>query len=154
MLLFAHLFHPFMLPGSSVYSAPTHALFYSTFLLPLFTSPFCGYNPYSLLLLHMSKLWLYIHLLIDSPTALLEAPSGQFHRSVMSDSATPWTAACQASLSITDSQSLLKLMSIKSVMPFNRLILCHPLPFLLSIFSSGVFSKESVPYGVNSLWSS
>ena len=45
--------------------------------------------------------------------------SVQFIRSVMSDSATPWTAACQASLSITNSQSLLKLMSIKSVMPSN-----------------------------------
>ena len=41
---------------------------------------------------------------------------------------TPWTAACQASLSITNSQSLLKLMSIESVMPSNHLILCCPLP--------------------------
>ena len=41
--------------------------------------------------------------------------------------ATPWTGACQASLSITNSQSLLKLMSIESVMPSNHLILCHPL---------------------------
>ena len=48
--------------------------------------------------------------------------------------ATPWTAACQASLSITNSQSLLKLMSIKSVMPSNHLILCLPLFFLPSIF--------------------
>ena len=47
--------------------------------------------------------------------------------------ATPWTAACQASLSITNSQSLLKLMSIKSAMTSNHLILCHPL-LLLSIF--------------------
>ena len=58
---------------------------------------------------------------------------------------TPWTAARQTSLSITNSQSLLKLMSIKSVMPSNLLILCHPLLFLLSIFPSiRVFSKESV----------
>ena len=58
--------------------------------------------------------------------------------------ATPWTAACQASLSITNSQSLLKLMSIKSVMPFNHFILCCPL-LLPSIFSSiRVFSNESV----------
>ena len=49
--------------------------------------------------------------------------SVQFSRSVVSDSATPWTAACQASLSITNSQSLLKLMSIPSVMPSNHLIL-------------------------------
>ena len=58
--------------------------------------------------------------------------------------ATPWTAACQASLSITNSQSLLKLMSIKSLMPSNHLILCHPL-LLPSIFPSNrVFSNESV----------
>ena len=56
-----------------------------------------------------------------------------------------WTAAHQASLSITNSQSLFKLMSIKSVMPFNHLILCHPLLFLSSIFPSiRVFSNESV----------
>ena len=59
--------------------------------------------------------------------------------------ATPWTAACQASLSITNSWSLLKLMSIESVMPSNHLILCHPLLFLPSIFPSiRVFSNESV----------
>ena len=49
---------------------------------------------------------------------------------------TPWTAACQVSLSITDSWSLLKLMSIESVMPSNHLILCHPLLLLPSIFPS------------------
>ena len=60
-------------------------------------------------------------------------------------SATPWTAACQASLSITNSSSLLKLMSIVSVMPSKHLILCHPLLLLPSIFSSiRVFSNESV----------
>jgi len=59
--------------------------------------------------------------------------------------ATPWTATHQASLSITNSQSLLKLMSIKSVMPSNHLILCHPLLLLPSIFPSiRVFSNESV----------
>ena len=59
--------------------------------------------------------------------------------------ATPWTAACQASLSITNSQSLLKLTSIQSVMPSNHLILCCPILLLLSIFPSiRVFSKESV----------
>ena len=58
--------------------------------------------------------------------------------------ATPWTAAHQASLSITNSQSLLKLMFIELVMPFNHLILCHPL-LLPSIFPSiSVFSDESV----------
>ena len=59
--------------------------------------------------------------------------------------ATPWTVAHQASLSITNSQSLLKLMSIVSVMPSNHLILCHPLLFLPSVFSRiRVFSNESV----------
>ena len=58
---------------------------------------------------------------------------------------TPWTAAYQASLSITNSWSLLKLMSIKSVMPSNHLILCRPLLLLPSIFPSiKFFSKESV----------
>ena len=58
--------------------------------------------------------------------------------------ATPWTAACQASLSITNSQSLLKLMFIGSVMPSSHLILCHPLILLPSIFPSiRVFSNES-----------
>ena len=59
--------------------------------------------------------------------------------------ATPWTAARQASLSITNSQSLLKLMFIELVMPSNHLILCHPLLLLPSIFPSiRVFSNESV----------
>ena len=59
--------------------------------------------------------------------------------------ATPWTAARQASLSITNSRNLLKLMSIESVMPSNHLILCHPLLLLPSIFPSiRVFSSESV----------
>ena len=63
----------------------------------------------------------------------------------MSDSATPWTAAHQASLSFTISWSLLKLMSIKSVMPSNHLILCHPHLLLPSVFPSiRVFSSESV----------
>ena len=58
---------------------------------------------------------------------------------------TPWTAARQASLSITNSWSLLKLMSIKSVMPSNHLILFRPLALLPSIFPSiRVFSNESV----------
>ena len=64
---------------------------------------------------------------------------------ILSDSATPWTAAYQASLSITNSQSLLKLMSIKSVMPSNELILCHPLLLSPSVFLIiRVFSNESV----------
>ena len=58
---------------------------------------------------------------------------------------TPRNAACQASLSITNSRSLLKLMSIKSVMPCNHLILCRPFLLLHSIFPTiRVFSSESV----------
>ena len=59
--------------------------------------------------------------------------------------ATQWTVACQASRSITDSWSLLKLTSIELVMPSNHHILCRPLPLLPSIFSSiRVFSNESI----------
>ena len=58
--------------------------------------------------------------------------------------ATPWTVACQAPLTSTVSQSLLKLMTIESVMPFNYLILCCPLLHLSSIFSSiRIFPKVS-----------
>jgi len=58
---------------------------------------------------------------------------------------TPWTAACQSSLAITNSQTLLKLMSLKLVMPPNHLILCRPLPLPPSIFPSiRDFSNESI----------
>ena len=81
---------------------------------------------------------------IDKPQGPMIQHS-PFSCSVVSDSATPWTAACQASLTITNSLSLLKLMSIESVTPSNRLILCRPLLFLPSIFPSiGVFSDGSV----------
>ena len=71
--------------------------------------------------------------------------SVQFSHSVVSNSATAWTAACQASLSITNFWSLLKLMSIKLVMPSNHPILCCPLFLPPSIFPSiRVFSNESV----------
>ena len=59
---------------------------------------------------------------------MLTFSSVQFSGSVVSDSATPWIAAHQASLSITNSQSLLKLRSMESVMPSSHLILCHPPP--------------------------
>ena len=70
--------------------------------------------------------------------------SVQFSRSVVSDSATLWTAAHQPSLSITNSQSLFKLMSIESVIPSNQLILCHP-PLLPPLIFPRirVFSNES-----------
>ena len=71
-------------------------------------------------------------------------PSVQFSHSVVSDSATPWTIARQASLSITNSWSLPKLTSIESVMPSNHHILCRPLLLLPSIFPNiRVFSNES-----------
>ena len=70
--------------------------------------------------------------------------SVQFSCSVMSDSATPWIAAHQASLSITNSWTLPKFMSIKSVMPSSHLILCRPLLLLTPILPSiRVFSNES-----------
>ena len=77
------------------------------------------------------------------PSASLQC-SVQFSRSVMSNSATPWIAACLASLYINNSQSLLKLMSIESVMPSSHLILCRPLLLLPPVPPSiKVFSNES-----------
>ena len=71
------------------------------------------------------------------------AYSVQFSCSVLSDSLNPWTAARQASLSITNSRGLLKLMSIKLVMPSNHLVLCCPLILLPSVFPSiRVLSSE------------
>ena len=75
----------------------------------------------------------------------------QFSCSVVSNS---WTAACQASLSITNSQSLLKLMSIVLVMPSNQLILCHPLLILPSIFpASESFPESFLPIRWPNYWS-
>ena len=74
---------------------------------------------------------------------LLQFSSVHFSRSVVSDSATPWIAARQASLSITISRSSLKLTSIESVMPSSHLILCRPLFLLLLPPSIRVFSNES-----------
>ena len=84
-------------------------------------------------------------LLADSQLTEIQFSSVHFIRSIMSYSATPWTAACQASLSIVNSRSLLKLMSIESVIPSSHLILCHPLHLPPSVFPSiRVFSSESV----------
>ena len=75
----------------------------------------------------------------------MEFRSVQFSWSVVCDSETPWTVGCQASLSITNSQSLLKPMTTESVMPSKSLILCRPLLLLPSIFPMiRVFSNESV----------
>ena len=68
--------------------------------------------------------------------SVLHYLTSQFSRSVMSDSVTPCTRAHQASLSITNSWSLLTLMHIESAMPSNHLTLCHPLFLLPSIFSN------------------
>ena len=82
---------------------------------------------------------------LGSPFKGCQFSSVQFSHSVVSDFATPWTAACQASLSITNSRSLLKLMSIALVMLSNHLILGRLLLLSPSIFPSiRVFSKESV----------
>ena len=89
------------------------------------------------------------HSLLFLPSIFPRISSVQFN-SIQSLShvwlfATPQTAACQASLSITNFQRLLKFMSIEPMMPSNHLILCHPLLLPLSIFSSiRVFSNESV----------
>ena len=83
-------------------------------------------------------------LVVKNPHAI-QFSSVQFSRSVKSDSAAPWIAACQAFPSITNSRSLHKLMSIELVMPSNHLILCRPLLLLPSILPSvRVFSHESV----------
>ena len=90
-----------------------------------------------------------LHLVVRALTQVSRL-QGSFYISVQSLSyvqlfVTPWIAAHQASLSITNSWSLLKLKSIESVMPSNHLILCCPLLLLLSIFPSiRVFSKKSV----------
>ena len=99
---------------------------------------------------------LYIHYLYVSMAPYSSTPAWKipwwkhwwatvlvFSCSIVSDSATPWTAGPQVSLSFTISQSLLKLMSIESMMPSNNLVLCHPLLLLPSIFPSiRVFSNK------------
>ena len=87
---------------------------------------------------------MYIYIQCASVTILLVLSSVQSLSRVRLF-VTPWTAARQASLSITNSRSLLKLMSIESVMPSNHLILCHPLLLPPSIFPSiRDFSNESI----------
>ena len=89
---------------------------------------------------------MFYSLCIRSPLRdILVASSIQFSHSVVSDSLTPWAAAHQPFLSSTNSWSLLKLMSIELVMPYNNLIPCHLLLLLPSIFPSiRVFFNESV----------
>ena len=93
---------------------------------------------YSILKFYMRSIWVENMVSFNVQSLL-------FSHSVVSNSVTPWTATHQASLSITNFQSLLKFMSIELVMPSNHLILCRPLLHLPSIFSSiRVFSSESV----------
>jgi len=95
-----------------------------------------------------------LHLDVSWTSKITERFQVQFSCSVVSDSETPRTAACQASLSIINSRSLLKLMSIKSVMPSNYLILCCPLLLLPSIFPSiRVFPNELVRIRWSKYWS-
>ena len=90
--------------------------------------------------------WFYQYDIIDYfPYAVCCSPTSSVHFShlVIYNSAATWTAGCLASMSITNSWSLLKLMSIEWVMLSNHLILCHPLLLLPSIFPSiRVFSNE------------
>ena len=77
-----------------------------------------------------------------------------FSHSIVSDSAAPWTAARQASLSFTFSQSMLKLVSFESVMPSNHLIFCCPLLLLPSIFPSvRIFSELALRISLPNYWS-
>ena len=88
-------------------------------------------------------------LLLAHSEALLPRPQSVQSLSCVWLFVTPWTAARQASLSITNSRSLLKLMSIESMMPSNHLIFCHPLLLPPSIFPSiRVFSNESVDQSI------
>ena len=118
----------------------------------------CTFIPYSWLILlknilpHTSQASSLTHKIISickgQESEKLKIPdsnSVQFSLSCVRLFATPWTAAQQASLSITNSQSLLKLMSLDSVMPSNHLILCHPLLLPPSICPSiRALSDESI----------
>ena len=119
----------------------SYSTFLSTFAIYLkkdFNSPGCDVVSYCVLNSYFPSWLMMLNVL---PCAY----SVQLSRSVICDSVTPWTAACQASLSITNSWSLLKLMSIESVMSSDHLILCCPLLLPPSIFPSiRVFSNESV----------
>ena len=93
---------------------------------------------------HHLPLFLHFGSFHKYPSNLTRLAVVLFSRQVVSDSVTPWTAACQVPLSFTISQGLLKLMFIELMMPSNYLILCHPLFLLPSIFPTiRVFSSES-----------
>ena len=89
--------------------------------------------------------FMFLHIILEDVSSLIYQFSWIQSLSLVQLFVTPWTAAYHAFLSITISQSLLKLMSIKSVVPSNHLILCHLLLLLPSVFPSiRVFSSESV----------
>ena len=114
--------------------------------------PTQGSNPG---LLHCRHIFFYHLESPRKPRCIFIEVSVQFSRSVVSNSVTPWTIASQASLSITSSQSLLKLMSIKAVMPSNHLILCRPLLLLPPTFPSiRVFSSQFFATGGQSIGAS
>ena len=97
----------------------------------------------------MLSIFLLVHFLFIL-SSIAKIPTGQiqFSLSVVYDSATPWTVAHQVSLSITNSRTLLKLMSIESVMSSNHLILCHPLLFCFQSFpASGSFPVSQFSSG-------
>ena len=98
---------------------------------------YCGWNA-------IKEHWCYSEIIRERKSQLIQqtfSPVQSFSRVWFF--ATPWTAACQASLFITNSQSLLKFMSIELMMPSNHLILCHPLLLPPSIFPSiKVFSSS------------
>ena len=105
--------------------------------------PGCSPGPPLPLILPAPHQFICIHSVSGSLTLLSTQGDILCSHLVVSDSSTPWTAACQASLSFTIFWSLLKLMSIELVMPSNHLIICHPLLLLPSIFPSiRVFSNE------------
>ena len=113
-------------------------------------SSLVGYSPWICKELDTTeRLSIHAHSLVYRPgccEAIILITLSSFHLlSRVQLFVTPWTAACQASLSITNSQRLLKLMAITSVMPSNHCLLCHPFLLLPSIFPSiRVFSSESV----------
>ena len=113
-----------------------------TFPNQYFYSPII-YSKILVLCLHLTLWFIHFYFCMwcrHKSVKFLFCTSVQFSRSVMFDSTTPSTAAAQASLSITNSQSLLKLMLIESVMPSNHLILCHPFSSCLQFFpASGSF---------------
>ena len=104
---------------------------------------FCTYRyKFCCIFCFILKIWKYVIYLLKS---IIQKPKS-LHKKLLSHVrlfVTPWAAACQASLSFINSWSLLRLMSIESVMTFNHLVLCHPLLLLPSIFPSlWVFSNS------------